>query len=241
MKTKLLIFIILFTAAASGANAQFASRFSLAGGPMAGWQLTNVDDLNAEMRRIGLPEFGKSGYVTFGGGGFIDLPWSEWLRVGGVGTGFSAERTSVVNNLTKSVKYDFGMGGASLEYVGNLSSAFQITAGALFGTGTLKLRLYQNGPDFGNWNSIWGEIGGSSTSQNISRELTQRFYFAQPRVGLGVFLREYLYAKLNVGYLVSTNSGWRVDNDVEVTNFPEGIKPDGLDINLGLNFGLFFK
>lgn len=241
MRTKLLLFIALFILTASAANAQFASRFSLAGGPITGWHITNVDDLNAEMRKIGLPEFGKSGYFTFGGGGFIDVPGSEWLRIGGVGTGFSAERTSVINNLTKSVKYDYGMGGATVEYVTNLSSAFQFTAGAMFGTGTLKLRLYQSGPGFGNWNTIWGEIGSGSSSQDISRELTQRFYFAQPRVGLGIFLREYLYAKINAGYLFSANSGWRADNDIEVTNFPEGIKPDGFDFNIGLNFGLFFK
>ena len=223
---------------------QLFPRFSIAGGPTVGWQLNNTDDINAEMRKIGIPEFPKDGFLILGGGGFIDLPFKKlnWLRVGGLGTGFTSKRQMTTSqNITKTVYYSYGAGGASFEYVKHFGKLFEVTFGALFSTGKLTIEMYQNTSDFGNWNTIFGEIGGSQSSQNITRKLSVRFYSAQPQVGFGFFAAPFLYAKLNGGYLFSTNGDWKVDNDIPVINAPSGIKADGFNINFGLNLGLFTK
>jgi hypothetical protein len=56
-----------------------------------------------------------------------------------------------------------------------------------------------------------------------------------------MMLRKFLYLKIDVGYQLSAHNNWRVDNDVEVQNFPSTIKADGFVINAGLNFGIFFR
>ncbi|MBS1516900.1 MAG: hypothetical protein JSS91_02305 [Bacteroidetes bacterium] len=244
MKLKIVLLIIAAFLISDNVQAQFFPRFSLAGGPTVGWQFQNTDDINAEMRKIGIPEFPKDGFLTLGGGGFIELPVKgfDWLRIGGYGTGFTYERNVTdQNNLTKTVFYSYGAGGVSFDYVKPLSKHFDLTLGAFLSTGKLTIQMYQNAPGYGNWNTIFGEIGSGSSSNNISRKLSVRFYSAQPQIGIGYFVTKYLYAKINAGYLFSVNNEWKADNDIPVTNAPEGIKADGFNINFGLNFGLFTK
>jgi hypothetical protein len=132
------------------------------------------------------------------------------------------------------------MGGLSIEFVKPIKN-FDITFGALFSTGTLKIDLYQYGNDYGNNNSIFGEFSNNSSSGNITRNFKVRFYSVQPQVGLGFLLKKFIYFKLTAGYLASFQGKWKVDNDVEVSNFPSGIKANGLNVNLGINVGLFFR
>ncbi|MBK8981415.1 MAG: hypothetical protein IPM38_03595 [Ignavibacteria bacterium] len=244
MILRFVFLVLIFGFISNIAYPQFFPRFSLAGGPTVGWQYQNVDDLNAQMVSIGVPEFPKDGFLTLGGGGFIELPIKgiDWLRIGGSGTGFTYERNITdQNNLSKTVIYSFGAGGVSFDYVKTLGKTFDLTFGAFLSTGNLTIQIYQNTTDFGNWNNIFGEVGSGASSNNISRKLTKRFYSAQPQIGIGFFVTKYLYAKLNTGYLFSVSNDWKVDNDIPVTNAPEGIKADGFNINFGLNFGLFTK
>jgi hypothetical protein len=236
-----LLLVLLFTAELSYSQIALPNM-AVSGGPTFGWNFISTTDLNAELSKAGFPEVSKNGFFTLGGGGFLDLPLkSNFLRIGGMGVGFSTNKEAKVNDsLTKAVSYNFGMGGISGEYVFTFGN-FDISLGALFTTGTLKLDLYQYGEDYGNYNSIFGEFTNNSASSNITRNFRVRFYSVQPQIGLGFLLRKFVYLRLNAGYLVSTQGSWKVDNDVKVKNFPSGIKSNGFNINLGINFGLFFR
>ena len=184
------------------------------------------------MKRIGIPTFPVDGFLTLGGGGFVDLPIKSlnWLRVGGSGTGFNYKR-----------QITYGSWGITLEYVRHLGKTFEITGGAYLSTGKLTIDYYQNAPGYGNWNTIFTELSGLITSDNLARKLSVRFYSAQPVIGIGAFITPYMYAKLNAGYMLSVNNDWKVDDEIPVTNAPSGIKADGFNISFGLNFGLFTK
>ncbi len=236
---KLIFFIFL---AVGITNSQMLPNLAISGGPTAGWFFNNVNDLNTELTKAGFPEVSKNGFFTMGGGGFIDLPVKNaFIRIGAMGTGFNTNIDKKINDsLSKAVNYAFGMGGISIEYVKYFGN-FDISFGALFTTGTLKLDLYQYGTDIGNYSSVFNEFSNNSSSQNITRNYKVRFFGAQPQIGLGLLLKKFIYLKLNAGYYAAAMGTWKVDNNIEVTNFPTGIKPAGFNINLGLNFGLFFR
>jgi hypothetical protein len=236
---KILIFFLLLSKIS---YSQFLPSLALAGGPTLGWHFNPTDALNNELRNAGFPELSKNGFFTLGGGGFIDLPFKKnFLRIGGMAVGFNSNISKQVNDsLTKAVNYAFGMGGISLEFVKTFGSV-DLTFGAMFSTGTLKIDLYQYGKDYGNYNTIFGEFGNNSSSNNITRNFRVRFYSVRPQIGIGVLLKKFVYLKLDAGYLVTTQGTWKVDNDVEVTNFPTAIKANGFMLNLGLNFGIFFR
>ncbi len=223
-------------------EAQMFPRFSIAGGPTIGWHTNNTDDLNNALRQIGIPEMEK-GFLTLGGGGFVDLPFKgvDRIRVGGFGNGFSATKTATVDGLKKTAEYSYGEGGIQIDYRVSPAKILDFTFGVQLATGTLEIELYQSEPGFGNWTNIINELTGTNSSQNISRNLSARFYSVQPQAGIGLFLTSLIYAKLNVGYEFGFNNDWEVDDDITATNVPAGIKADGVNINLGLNFGLFSK
>lgn len=245
MKLRFLTFFIIAIFGIQNISySQLFPRFSIAGGPTIGWQFQNTDALNEQMQQIGLPAFPSDGFLTLGGGGFIELPVKGLtsLRLGGSGTGFTYERNTVTSdNITKTVYYSYGSGGITAEYVLPVSKAFEFTGGLYLSTGNLTLQLYQSTPDFGNWNSIFNEFGNSTATQNTSTKLSVRFYSVQPTIGAGVFITSFMYAKLNAGYMFGWNGDWYADNDVKVYNAPSGIEANGFNINFGLNFGLFTK
>lgn len=215
---------------------------AISGGPTAGWSFIKISALNDELRKGGFPELSDKGFFTLGGGGFIDLPISSsFIRIGGMGVGFETNEESQVNDsLTKAVTYSYGMGGLSFEYVKTFG-VFDVTFGALFSTGTLKLDLYQYGSDHGSYGTILGEFTNNSSSTNITRNYGVRFYSIQPQAGFGVILKKFLYLRLVGGYQLPAQGTWKVDNDVEVRDFPKEIKAQGFNISLGLNVGLFFR
>ena len=185
----------------------------------------------------------ESGFLTLGGGGFIDLPLKKnFLRIGGFGSGFTSKLTGKLNDsLSKDVNYSLGQGGISVEFIIPLGSFLDVSIGSKFSTGTLKLELYQYGKDFGSYNTIFGELEQNSSTTNLARTFKSRFYTVQPQIGIGLMLRQYMYIKIDCGYQLGAQNTWVVDNDIKTTNFPKGIEAKGLVLNVGLNFGLFIR
>lgn len=238
----LVISFISIIFVSSQANAQIFPRFSIAGGPTIGYHMNNTDDINSALRQIGIPEI-DNGFLTLGGGGFVDLPFKgvDKLRVGGFGNGFSTSSTATVNGLKKTAEYSYGEGGIQFDYRLSPAKSIDITFGVQLATGTLEIELYQSEPGFGNWNNIVNELAGSSSSTNISRNFSTRFYSVQPQAGFGFFITSAIYGKLNAGYEFGFNGDWEVDDDVTATDVPSSIKADGLNVSFGLYFGLFSK
>jgi len=239
-KAAVIIFIIV-TAATS--YSQMFPSIELGGGPSAGWFFNPVKDLNNELRQAGFPEFRESGYLTLGGSGFVDFSsGKDYYRIGGFGTGFLTKESKKINDsLTKAANYSLGMGGIFVEYVKTFGDVFDIHFGAQFATGELKLELYQYGSSYGNYVNIFGELQSNSSSSNISRVFTSKYYSAQPQAGIGILVKRTYYIKLDAGYHIAAMGKWYVDNDVKVDNFPGGITSKGFTINLGINVGLFFR
>lgn len=242
-KSKFFAVILVFCGFTLNSHAQLLPSFAFAGGVTAGWHFNPVKNLNSELKNAGFPEFSESGFFTTGGGGFIDLPMkSNFLRIGGFGNGFTSKLTKQVNDtLKKDANYSLGQGGFSLEYIMPLGSVIDISFGSKFSTGTLKLELYKYGNDLGNYTNSYNEFQTNGSTNNIARTYKSRFYTVQPQVGIGIMLRKFMYLKIDCGYQIGAQNTWRVDNDVEVTNFPSGIEAKGLVLNVGLNFGLFIR
>lgn len=237
---KLLLAVLLVISANAFAQLP-GGAFSIGGGPTVGYQNVKFDDINTMLTVSGLSPL-KNGVVYFGGGGFIDIPFKsfKWLRIGGYGRGFSTSTTGNPGGVTKSATIDYGEGGLLLNYVFR-TTAIDITLGSSFGTGEYKVNLYQTtSPLSSSWSGIWGTYNSASSS-SYSRNLKARFFTAQPTLGLGARLTGFLYTKLDAGYLFSTHGDWKVDDNVVTSGVPDGVKPDGFNVNLTINVGLFFR
>jgi hypothetical protein len=239
--TRIFLTLFLFGAFSGSIYSQLLPNLALAGGPTAGFYMQNTDALNAELKKAGFPTVDKS-FFTLGGGGFFDLPLKKnFLRIGGLGMGFSTHKEMNVNDsLTKALTYTMGMGGLSVEYVVSFKN-FDISIGSLFNTGTLKLDMYQYGKDAGNYSGVLGQFTNNSSTSNITRNFKVRFYSVQPQISLGLLTAKFLYFRLTAGYNFSSMGTWKVDNDIEVNSFPSDINAKGFNISFGINAGLFFR
>jgi hypothetical protein len=237
MKKLILIAISLFFIS-NISSAQFFNKFSLFGGPMIGWQVPQVTDLNNEMKKIGIPEFSSGGYLTLGGGGYIDVPVVSGLRIGAFGTGFTEDKVSSPSTVTtpiKTAKFSLKYAAISIEYTRKLSKSFDYTIGGNLGIGTTKLALSQ----FNANSSSWNVINDTLLSDSHTNVYTTTTYTLNPQVGIGYNVTKFMYLKLNAGYMLTIKGDWKLNDVLTVTNVPSGIKADGFNFNLGINFGLF--
>jgi hypothetical protein len=239
------IILLFFTLTFSGVlkSQQFLPSFGIGGGPKFGWNFNLTKDLNAVLKTGGFPEMSEKGFFQMGGAGFVDLPHrNNFIRISGFGNGFSSNLVADINDtLRKAANYSMGEGGIGIEYILPATKFIDISFGALFSTGRLTIELYNYGTDFGNWNGIFGELSSNGSSSEIARIFRSRFYSLSPQLGIGLMLRKFLYLKIDGGYQFSFHNKWKVDNSVEVNNFPENIKAQGPFINVGLNLGLFIR
>jgi hypothetical protein len=239
MKKLILIAFSLFLLS-NISSAQFFNKFSLFGGPMIGWQVPNVSDLNREVQINSIPEFSKSGFLTFGGGGYIDVPGVNGLRVGGFGTGFSDDKIApndpTFGHPLYASKFSFRYAAISIEYARKLSKHFEYTLGENIGVGKTQLDLIYFDPIVINWNT---NEGMSLFTYSHTSAYTTTTYTFNPQVGLGYNLTKFMYLKLNAGYMFTLRGDWKLNDVLPVSNVPSGIKADGFNFNLGINFGLF--
>lgn len=240
MKRIILVFFVGFLLFAGSASAQLFNKFSLAVGPVFGWNVPSVTDLNEEMKKAGISEFNTSGFFATGGGGFIDVPVVKGLRVGFYGYGFSSEQNSPsINNSTKVGEFSYSMGALAIEYSKKFGeSPFDWTLGGMLGIGSTNLKLVNYSDAFKQWNiNYFTNDTNSSGYKSVS--LSAGSYSVTPQIGIGYQAAKFLYFKLNAGYMLTMNSKWKIDDVVEVNNFPSGIKADGFMFNFGIYLGLF--
>jgi hypothetical protein len=236
MKKLILIAISLFFIS-NISSAQLFNKFSLFGGPMIGWQVPQVTDLNNEMKKIGIPEFSSGGYMTLGGGGYIDVPVISGLRIGAFGTGFTEDKVSepIYNKTIYTAKFSLHYAAISVEYTRKLSKSFDFTAGGNLGVGTTKLELSK----FRDEKSVWNISNDSLLTNNNTNTYTTTTFTLNPQVGIGYNVTKFMYLKLNAGYMLTFKGDWKLNDVLPVSNVPSGIKADGFNFNLGINFGLF--
>ncbi len=213
-------------------------KFSIAGGPILGWSVPSVTDLNAELKKMGISEFKTSGFFTSGGAGFIDVPVVKGLRAGGYGIGYSDYTNSEYTNTIRSARISYNSAGIMLDYVRKISNTFDYTIGASIGLGTFRMDITQHSKDLNNWNP--GVIISDSVSSNIF-SYSKSLVTLQPQAGIGFYPLSFLYFKLNAGYTFTVSGDWKLNDVVKVNNIPAGIKADGFHFSLGIYAGLFVK
>lgn len=221
--------------------AQDFTKFSISGGPIIGWYVPSMEDLNSELQKMGIPNMSTSGMLSVGGGGFIIIPGLKKIRIGGIGYGFSTEEAVELQNTIKSAKFSYSGAALSVEYFEKISKNFDIAFGGLIGYGTLGLNIAKYPKDYKNWNIGSFTNDTIYANQILVNDYTKKIITLQPQVSLGYDMFKFLYLKLSAGYSFSVTGKWKLNDLLEVNNIPSGIKADGFSFTLGIQAGLFIK
>ncbi len=242
MKIRILfVIVLLYVFCIKFSFAQDFTKFSISGGPIIGWYVPSMEDLNKELNKLGIPEMSKSGFLNVGGGGFLIIPGLSKFRLGGIGYGFSSETSAEFQNTIKTAKFSYSGAAISLEYFEKISKKFDVSFGGLIGYGTLGLNIAKYPKDYKNWNITPFVNDSLLSNQILINDYTKKILTLQPQISIGYDMLKFLYLKVSAGYCFSLSGKWKLNNALEVNNIPSGIKADGFSFTLGIQAGLFVK
>lgn len=238
-KKIIFIFVFVFVVMSNYSFSQGSGAFSISGGPIFGWNIPQINDLNSELKKIGYPQISTAGQFVVGGAGYMEIPVNFGLKIGGMGMGFSTDISSESQNTIQAVSLKYTMGGISVEYVKKISKKFDYTLGSIIGIGSFGFKIHKYPKDYQYWNISNFGIDTAGNNNVLTNDYSKTLYIFQPQIGIGYQLTNFLYLKLNAGYMLTFSDEWKINEILEVKNVPSGIKADGFSFLLGLNFGLF--
>jgi hypothetical protein len=206
-------------------------------GYVPAWYFPNVDPINIELEKIGMPNLSTNGFYSSGGAGFIYIGFIKFLRIGGMGFGGSVSTSAIVNGLNNEVVYSLGGGGLTIEYTLPLIKDIGLSVGAIIGAGNLEIQMFSNTGNF-TWQNTWEEYGSDSTD-TFSRTLKNSYWMFTPTLNLDIPLNRFLLVRLGAGYQIVFNDDWTADNDKELKGVPSDLHANTFFVQSGIFIGFF--
>ena len=235
------IFIVLIISAPSIFPQQqkkyFDAPFGGGIGYVPAWYFPNVDPINFELQKTGMPKLSTSGFYSSGGAGFVYVGFIKFLRIGGMGYGGSISTSEVINGFNKEVVYNLGGGGLTIEYTLPFIKDIGLSIGAIIGAGNLEIQMFSNKGSF-SWQGGWEEFGSDSTD-SFSRTMNNSFWMLTPTLNLDVPINRFIMVRLGAGYQIAFNDDWTANNDQELNGVPSDLNANTFFVQSGIFIGFF--
>ena len=215
----------------------FDAPFGGGGGYVPAWYVPKVDEINNQLKVLGIPEFSTSGFYSSGGAGFIYIGFVKHLRLGGMGYGGSMSKSVTQNGINKEAVYSLGGGALTVEYTLPFIKDVGLSIGAQLGAGSMTVEIFNN-PGSQDWSSIWSGLETGS-SQSDYKKLTNSYWMISPTLNFEIPVYRFVVFRLGVGYQLSFGDDWTYDNDQTLNNVPSGLNANSFFVQSGLFIGFF--
>jgi hypothetical protein len=233
----LILIIISSTFVYSQTGKFFDAPFGGGGGYVPAWYIPKVDEINNQLKVLGIPEFSTSGLYTSGGAGFIYIGFVKHLRIGGMGYSGSMTKSITDNGLNKEAVYSLGGGGFTVEYTIPFIKDVGLSLGAIIGAGNISVEIYSNlGQQ--DWLTIWQNVD-QLQSDNRYKKINNSYWMFSPTLNFEIPLYRFVVFRLGVGYQLTFGDDWTYDNDQPLNNVPSGLNANSIFIQSGLFIGFF--
>jgi hypothetical protein len=200
-------------------NSAWAEGFDGAGGFSVALYKPDFAPINESLQSLGMPKFDQP-MVIYGGQGFAYV--SRRVAIGGAGFGGMASVSDLENGYARTARFTIGWGGVMFEYLLLELNRVDFIAGGLVGWGGVSLHLQKTHSPL-DWDEIWNNYQAlSDSSENVSTDFTHSFFVFQPRVGVRVYLTNWmaLGACIEVPLSKLSSGGWKL-NEADVYNAPD--------------------
>lgn len=243
MKKLILLAICLITLSVTTVYAQdeqevgLLTKFGFGGGFNAMWLMPNLDDLNKMLPAAGVESFSKSGFMSYGGSGYIYLMFIDNVRVGGIGISGTTSRTGFKDGFNKEVDYSAGLGGLTIEYTLPFVEKIGISVGGIIGVGSSTIEIYQNKGSLA-WSDLWKEVSDpSQNTQNISRRMKNTFFTFAPTLNIDIPISRFASFRIGGGYIISFGENWKGDNDIQLNGVSSSLNGSTFFLQTGIFIG----
>lgn len=233
----LALIIISSTFVYSQTGKFFDAPFGGGGGYVPGWYVPKLDQINAQLKVLGIPEFSTSGLYASGGAGFIYIGFVKYLRLGGMGYGGSMSKSITQDGINKEAVYSIGGGGLTVEYTLPFIKDVGLSVGAQLGAGSMRVELFSN-PGGQDWSTIWGGIN-QLNPESKSKKINNSYWIFSPTINFELPVYRFVVFRLGVGYQLTFGDDWTYDNDQELNNVPSGLNANSFFVQSGIFVGFF--
>lgn len=216
----------------------FDAPFGGGGGYTPGWIFINMDELNNQLINFGSGQLQKSGFYTSGGAGFVYIGFIPNLRIGGMGYAGSTSTSAQSGGFNREAVYSIGGGAMTIEYTLPFVKNAAISLGAIIGGGGIDIELYRNSGDF-EWSNIWNEISTSTSTNNVSRKISNNYFLFGPTLNFDFPLYRFVSFRVGGGYQLTIGKNWKIENDKELMNVPSKMNGNSFFIQSGIFLGFF--
>lgn len=179
------------------------------GGPELGWFRLDLGDLNSILTDSGFPELSNNLFV-YGSSGVVGRKIGN--RFGGI------TMRGSTNNESGNTKSELSVNYKGLVYKRGFYATrdLEMSAGALFGTGNMELRLLADDP--GDFESIVGDIADSGHNTTT---MEKSFIVINPRINLAYSIIGPFDISASAGYLLTHDLGsnWEI-SDRKISSGP---------------------
>lgn len=240
---KLLFFVLILISlhisfAQEGEDVGWVARFGAAGGFSPTLVFPNIDAVNLQIKNMGLENLSSKGMIVYGGGGYAYIMLVDNLRIGGMGLSGTQSSKGTIDGFNKEVKYNYGLGGFTVEYTLPFIKNIAVSVGAIIGVGSSSIEIFQNQNNF-TWGGIWNDVSDKNkTTQNINRKITNTFLTITPTLNVDIPLSRFIAFRIGGGYITSLTSSWKADNEQDIGNIPSDLSSSSFFIQTGIYFGL---
>lgn len=237
-KNSFVLALILFVSieAQDEQNVGWITKFGIAGGFNPVYVMPNVDPVNNMLPAFGVDKLSASGMIGFGGSGYIYILLIDNVRLGGMGFGLNQTKEGVVNGFNRQADYSIGVGGLTIEYTLPFIKIPAVSVGAILGTGSLQIDLYQS-KNVDGWDKLWDDFGNESDTKMLS--MKNSFYTFTPTINIDYPVSRYLAFRLGAGYLLTFADDWTLNNELDLNNVPSDLNANAFFIQAGIYLGFF--
>lgn len=237
-KNSFVLALILFVSieAQDEQNVGWITKFGIAGGFNPVYVMPNVDPVNNMLPAFGVDKLSTSGMIGFGGSGYIYILLIDNVRLGGMGFGLNQTKEGVVNGFNRQADYSIGVGGLTIEYTLPFIKIPAVSVGAILGTGSLQIDLYQS-KNVDGWDKLWDDFGNESDTKMLS--MKNSFYTFTPTINIDYPVSRYLAFRLGAGYLLTFADDWTLNNELDLNNVPSDLNANAFFIQAGIYLGFF--
>lgn len=217
------------------------SRARVGGGGefSTGYLFANLDDINPQIQRMGIPTLSED-ILMIGGRGYTRI---GRLLIGGAGYGGDTESSGIPDCCARYARVRIGYGGVILG-LAMTRPRYEAIAGMLFGGGSVEIVRERNSRSVAGWDEAWeifDEAGSDSVATDdlsVTSKITGEFIALEPFFEVKYWVLPFMALDLSASYL---NAGvgrgeWKLDG-VSIPDSPES-NIGGWSLRLGLHFGV---
>ncbi len=219
------------------------AKVGAVGGFTTQWLFMDAAPVNTFLTGAGAASLNTGGVFLYGGAGSAYIMIVKNLRVGGIGMSGSISSSSLdqVTGIRRDAKMTAGYGAVTLEYAIPVMQHVDVLVGLALGKGGIDLQLRKSNGTPDTWESEQAALKSDqlTTTGNVTRLLTSRFFVWSPSVSVEYAFLGWMGVRVGASYLGMSSPAWQADGNYDLLNVPSPVSGKGWTANLALLVGTF--